>query len=84
MSSAFSTRARASRATLRELPASANHFDPRTCVCTFTCPAEGTKVNKGRHDYGLIYLYRPRRWLGRKYGALFPHIDQCFNHPDYM
>jgi hypothetical protein len=35
-----------SRATLRELPASANHFDPRTCVRTFTCPAEGAKVNK--------------------------------------
>ena len=72
------------------MPASANHSDPKTCafnvVCTVTCPAAGAKVNKGRHDYGLIYFYLPRRRSERKYGVLFPHSDHCFNHSecDYM
>jgi hypothetical protein len=46
-------------ATLWELPASANHSNPRTCVQIFTYPTEGAKFNKGRHDYNLIYLLPP-------------------------
>jgi hypothetical protein len=44
----------------QELSALANHFGSKTCVRIFTCLAEGAKVNKGRHDYGLIYFHRPR------------------------
>jgi hypothetical protein len=33
----------------QELPALANHSDSRTCICTFTCPAEGANVNEGQH-----------------------------------
>jgi hypothetical protein len=56
--STFPIRPRASQGTLQELSALANHSDPRTCVRTFSCPAVVTKVNKGWHDYALIYLYR--------------------------
>jgi hypothetical protein len=64
----------------------ANHPNSRTCVCTFTCTAEGIKVNKGRHGCGIIYLYHTRRFTRCEYGALFPDSDHCFNHSerDYM
>jgi hypothetical protein len=83
---AFLTRPRVSRSTLRGLPASTNHFDPRMCARTTTCPVEGAKVNKGQHDHGLIYFYHPQRWPGRENRVQFPHSNLCFNHPerDYM
>jgi hypothetical protein len=79
----FLIRSRASWVTRREPPTLANHFDLRRCVRMITCPAEGAKVNKGQHDYCLIYLYRPRRCAGRKYAALFPHSGHCFNHSEH-
>jgi hypothetical protein len=63
----------------QKLPAPTNHSSSETCVCTFICPAEGDKVNKGRHNYGLIYFHRTRRCTGHEYWALFPHSDHYFN-----
>jgi hypothetical protein len=70
-------------ATLQGVPASTNHFDPRMCVRTTTCHVEGAKVNKGRHDHGLIYFYHPQWWPWREYRVRFPHSNLYFNHPEY-
>jgi hypothetical protein len=63
----------------QKLPASTNHSSSETCVRTFIYPAEGAKVNKGQHDYGLIYFHHTRRCIGHEYRALFPHSDHYFN-----